>query len=457
MGRLLLIFGVVTLLATTWGARPRPAVKLSGPVVIYLVDTLRQDRVSPYGAPRDTTPSAAALAREGIVFENAYSISSWTRPSVATLFTSLLPSEAGTIDRRGVLRDGAPTLAEMLRSFGLSTAAFVANGNVFDRRVGFHRGFDTFVTTAGSPGAPATASEAVDRAVAFVEAQQSPRFFVYVHVIDPHVPYVLAPPYSALFADSPAPATERERLLLSYDRCVRRADDAFGKLADALRKKGFWDEATVLYTSDHGEEFLEHGGLYHGSSLYEEQVRIPLILKLPGAAHAGERRRDAVTLADVVPTMAALAQAPASNGWIGRSLLESGERPLYFTEDLDENRLYAMRVGSSKLIVRLYPTFERRLFDLESDPGEKTGEDLRCDAAVPPRGREAASLLASWRRRDLELYPSLRLVKTGDEPVRVDWELSFLLARRPFLTAEDSCALSPLVKDGALEIHREVR
>src|SRR5262249_4700723 len=148
-----------------------------------------------------------------------------------------------------------------------------------------------------------SARSVVHRAIDFIERQKSPRFFLFVHVIDPHQPISLESPYDTLFSDGKTAST-RDRLLLDYDRSIRQADDQFQRLVEALKRKGWWDGAAVIYTSDHGEEFFEHGRQGHGTTLFEEQLRVPLILKYPMRYRAGTRRQERVTLGDLLPTIA---------------------------------------------------------------------------------------------------------------------------------------------------------
>ena len=441
--------------------RPDSGSAPNGPVVVYVVDALRPDRMSVYGAGRPTTPAAVRLAREAVTYTNAYAVSTWTRPSVATMLTSVLPSTSATLSRWGRLDDSVWYLPEALRSRGFTTAAFVANGNLFDDRMGFRRGIDVFRpivhAVPGGTGPPgtewhATAREVVEPVLAFIEAQASPRFFVYIHVVDPHTPYVLMPEHQGWFASS---ADDGTKVPIDYDRSVRQADDEFRRIVGALRRKGFWPGSTVVYTADHGEEFGEHGRTGHGYSAYDEQLRVPLLVKYPGGEGGGTRLPDPVSLADLAPTVAAVHGLPASSGWIGTSLWRRRlppERELYFTEDLDRDRLYGIRRGPRKVIVRLYPVFQRTLFSLDRDPGEKAGVDLPCGA----EGRGSPELFAAlrlWRERDAAGYPSLRF---GEGPAggRCEASIDLSTVREPFLTAEDHCRWSPEVKDGRL-VYRE--
>jgi arylsulfatase A-like enzyme len=421
----------------------------TGPVVVYVVDALRPDRMPVYGAARPTTPAAAELAREGVTYTNAFALSTWTRPSTATLLTSLLPSSAGALGRWGRLDESVWSLPEAFQKQGWTTAAFVANGNLFDDRLGFSRGFDVFRPIVHLPEETwhATAREVVEPVLQFIEAQDSPRFFLLIWVVDPHKPYLLEPPYRELFSDQ----TADPRIPLDYDRSARQADDQFRRIVDALRAKQLWAASTIVFTADHGEEFQEHGARAHGHSLFEEQLRIPMVVKYPNREGGGSRRSDPVSLADLAPTLADLYRLGTSSDWVGESLwrhrLPAG-RTLYFTEDLDVHRLYGVRQGHRKLIVRLYPRFSRTLFSLDRDPGEKAGVDLPCGAtaAAPPALLEA---LDSWRERDAAAYPSLRL-GTGSDPTPCRVALDLSEIPKPFLTAGQLCDWSGQIEDERL-------
>ena len=432
-----------------------------GPVVIFLVDTLRPDRMSVYGAPRATTPAADHLAREATVFEHAYALSSWTRASVGTLFTSLLPAAAGTLDREGKLDPDVATLPQLFRDHGWVTAAFVGNSNV-SPWTGLARGFTVFeAVDAAEPGfgGHPRARAVVDPAIRFVETQTSRHFFLYVHVLDPHLPFNLEPTYRKLFAGRTAGRrpNEREALFLDYDRTIRQADDQFARLAAALRSKGFWDDATVVYTADHGEEFYEHGDRGHGRTLYEEQVRVPLLVKLPAGSVKAARRQELVSLADVTPTLADLHALPREASWIGSSLLAPlPERSLYFTEDLDGDRLFALRTGEKKLVVRLYPKLDERVFDLARDPGEKLGREIACGAPAPEEARLLVSASETWRARDASSFPRIEFEKRGAESLHFVLVMSLPDTPHPFLTPDDSCRYAANLRDSAFTLAAEV-
>lgn len=448
---------LVAVLSGGWARAETP----DGLVVIFLVDTLRPDRMSTYGAPHATTPAADRLARDGVIFEHAYARSSWTRASVGTLFTSRLPAEAGTLDQYGSLDKAVATLPQLLHDRGWKTAAFVGNVSVSPLR-GFGRGFDSFdLMDAAEPGfgGHPRAQAVVDPAVRFVEHQGSPRFFLYVHVLDPHLPFNLEPGNRELLADEPKgrQPNQREALFEDYDRAIRQADDQFARLAAALRAKGFWVRATVVYTADHGEEFFEHGNRGHGQSVYEEQVRVPLVVKFPGTRTGDARRPELVSLADLLPTLAGLHGLARDSLWIGSDLREKlPERPLYLTEDFGDWRVYAVRSGAQKLVVQLYPEFQQRVFDLGTDPGEQHGRSLACGASLDPSTQALVRLFENWRERELQFFPGVHFEKRANEAIRVVLLANLADQPQPFLTADDFCTGGANLREFALRVNRAV-
>lgn len=458
--------GVVSLLVIlvtfpAFGEWMRRATTPDGPVIIFLVDTLRSDRLSVYGASHATTPAADRLAREGTVFERAYALSSWTGASVGTLFTSLLPSAAGTLDRNGKLDPAVASLPQLFHDRGWTTAAFVGNAAV-SPRTGFTRGFDVFESVdTVEPGfeGHCRARAVMDPAIRFVERQDSPHYFLYIHVLDPHLPFNLEPKYLKLFARTTADGrpNEREALLLDYDRAIRQADDQFARLVGALRARGVWDRATVIYTADHGEEFYEHGGRGHGDTLYEEQIRVPLIVKYSRGSRKAARRQEIVSLADVTPTLAELFTLPRDPAWIGASLLAPPPgRALYFTEEFGGNRLYALRAETEKLIVRLYPKFDERRYDLSRDPGEKLGKEIACGTSPPDDAQKLLVAAETWRGRDVSSFPRIDFEKVTARAVRLILTMALPDVPRPFLTLDAYCRYESLVRSSALTLAVDV-
>lgn len=293
----------------SWPQRPN--------VLIYLVDTLRADRLGCYGAAKPASPSLDAFVRGATLFEQVVAQSSWTRPSVTSVLTGLEPLAHGvrTLDDR--LAEAAVTLPEMLRAAGYHTAGFSTNPHI-SAATGLAQGFDDFLLF------PDTArSEVVNEKVLswLDEKRGASPFFLYIHTIDPHAPY--EPPIEMLQRLAPGVSPlagsleevrrtygehgeERARrvtqLSALYDAEVGANDRSFGELLEALRRRGLYDASLVVFVADHGEEFDEHGALGHGNNLYAETLRVPLVIKWPGQTR-GRRVTYPAQQVDLLPTV----------------------------------------------------------------------------------------------------------------------------------------------------------
>ncbi len=294
-------------------------------IVLVVVDTLRADRTTIGGYSRPTTPALERLAARGIVYENACSAASWTWPSTASILTGLDPSEHGVVsDSSCYLPEEVTTLAEALQKNGWTTAAFSANPLIAPSR-NFGQGFETFGL---SPGAFMTSEQLVPDALAWLEKRGSVRFFLYLHLVDPHEIHRIRDPERAQFAGDPPPGLDEhamtkyaDRILAGespeqvvppahlawlkggYDAGVATADHWIGRLLDRLDELGLRETTLVAITSDHGEEFLEHGHLKHGQSLYTELVHVPLVIAGPGVG-PGARVKTLVSNLDLAATLA---------------------------------------------------------------------------------------------------------------------------------------------------------
>jgi len=279
--------------------------------------------------------------------------------------------------------------------------------------------------------------------------------------VDPHAPIKLSPEYAGLFSAGATPlATQRERLLLDYDRATRQADDQFARLRAALEKKGWWRRSTIVYLSDHGEEFFEHGGLSHGSTIYEEQVRVPLLIKYPQNKAHGQRRSDPVSLADITPTLARVCGLPKSRFWIGKCLQGPplpADRILYFTEDLDTVRIYGIMQRDVKVVVQLYPVFSRRVFSLAKDRGELSGTQVECgDEGASPEF-SLLRRLEELRDREVEAFPAVRVDKSGPQPLKLEVSAPLGDISEPFLRAQDYCRYAACVRGKQLTLEADLK
>jgi arylsulfatase A-like enzyme len=359
--------------------------------IVYLVDTLRADHTGPYGYARRTTPELDEFAGDAVVFEHAIAHASWTKPSVASILTSRLPSRHRAVQLRDALDPDNPTIARRLFERGFSTGAAIANSVIYDAESAFDPGFEVFAGLHGEDDRRSKlvgADVVVDSALAFLEAHRGLPTFLYVHTMDPHVPYAPPPPFDRMFEphaseEHPArdPRTDykepldRERMIAQYDGDVAFGDREFGRFLRALKAAGRYDDALVVFLGDHGEEFLDHGRWLHGRSLYDELIRIPLLVKFPGRRWHGRRVARQVQGMDVVPTvLEALAQPlPADLG--GRPLqreLEGSAQPRPALAEISHRGFVAhgVRTDADKYIRRFSPDDDTLYFDLGRDPKE---------------------------------------------------------------------------------------
>lgn len=395
---------------------PRPTPARGANVLIYMVDTLRADRVGVYGgvgAARGLTPAVDAFAAGAVVFDDAVAQAPWTRPAVATLLTGLRPLRHGvtTLDDR--LADDALTLPEILGREGYRTAAFSTNWHVTEA-TGMAQGFDDFVFTPDDFHADAVNRRVVEWLDGLGSGHGSGErsgapFFLYVHTLDPHAPYDPPAPFRERFAPEAPPGAgsrdhleriyaagaagrreERRRLLepipALYDGEVAYTDRAFGELLAALRERGLAEQTLVVFVADHGEGLDEHGHLGHGDDLHREVLRIPWILRLPPEAGEAEDeapqgapgRRVAGTARqiDLLPTMLAALGIEPPTGLPGADLLAEGapaERPAFSHLDYEGRRAVSVVLGGWKAIEPLSVAFGREpeLYHRARDPGER--------------------------------------------------------------------------------------
>ena len=361
-------------------------------VVLVSVDTLRADRLPAYGYAKGETPNFDRLAREGVVFEDAYSHCPLTLPSHASLLTGLLPPRHGVRDNAGYALGGsARPLAVRFREKGLATGAAVSSF-VLRAATGIGRGFDRYDDAIERDAAIEDAGEqqrdgarAVSSLLDWIDTQRGRRFFAFLHIYEPHAPYDPPSPFRERFATRP------------YDGEVAYADALVGRFLDGLRERGLLDAAAVAFVSDHGEALGDHGEREHGFFLYRETVRVPLIVRLPGGAGGGRRVKGPVGLVDVAATLLDLAGLAADglDGVSLRSTLQGGPvppgRPVY-----SETWLPRLHFGWSELTAASEDRFRHvraprpELYDLATDPGE-----TRNLAAERP---QAVAATSAWLR-----------------------------------------------------------
>jgi arylsulfatase A-like enzyme len=370
-------------------------------VLFICVDTLRPDRLGYHGNPRPTSPAIDKLAGEGVRFERVYSVAGWTLPSMATIFTGQPPREHGATDFHWSVAPTLPTLAGILRGAGYDTRAYVSH-LILKPEYGLADGFKSYdysVLNVGHPHDVATARQLTDLVIADLAKIEKP-FFTWVHYFDPHFAYLKHGEWAS-FGNS-----ELDR----YDQEIAYTDQHIARLFDELKKRGLYDNTIIVFTSDHGEEFEEHGGHYH-YTLYEETLLTPLVIKAPGLDPGVNR--SVVEQIDFVPTILGLLGIPAGTELPGRDVLAGGgsPKPIFFERDrpppwvqrgvLDGNdKLFVVELAdTAKIPMTSRGTYSRVLnvepgiymFNLADDPGET--KNLYTESN--PRAKELLGLLAS--------------------------------------------------------------
>jgi arylsulfatase A-like enzyme len=375
-----------------WWGTPALTVARKAPlVVVYLVDTLRADHTGVYGYSRATTPELDAFARDAVVFDTAVMHASWTKPSVASILTSRLPGQHRAVQLRDALDPQNVTIAERLDERGWATGAAIANSVIYGAESTFDRGFHVFAGLHGDDDRRSKLVDAdvvVDAALSILRHREGMPTFLYVHTMDPHVPYAPPPPFDRMFGPFPEegrpardPRTDykepadRERMVGQYDGSIAFGDREFGRFLRELEAAGLYDDALVVFLSDHGEEFLDHGGWLHGRTLFDELIRVPLVVKLPGGRGAGTRVAGQVQGIDVVPTVLEAMGLPLPADLAGQPLqrmLGGGAKPRPALAEISHRGFVAhgVRTEGDKYIRRFSPDEDELYFDLRRDPGE---------------------------------------------------------------------------------------
>jgi len=446
-----------------------PALATKPNVILVMVDTLRADHLSCYGA-EIATPNLCRLADEGTLYR-AFSHASWTKPATASLLSSTLPSTHRAMSKPSSLSHDLTLVSEAMKAGGYTTGGVVSNINLAES-FGFAQGYDDYYYLA--PDYIAGAKESSSKLIAYqlmrqialgplagdslrfsdyyqdsqvvngvafewLERRKDERFFLFLHYMDPHDPY-FEHPYNGVGVarvklPEPDPA-QAERLATLYRGEVEYLDGEFGKLLAKLEALGLYDDTVIALTADHGEEFAEHGGFWHGLTLYDEQIHVPLLIKWsrhdsPPAegASAGIARS-----IDVAPTLLGAAGIPVPASMQGVDLrtpfaarLEK-DRQVFSEEDHEGNVLWSLRTEDEKLIVanehnpRGLPP--RAYYDVANDPGETDPysdpdaearlEQMAKLQRLAAEGKAVQGSAAEMTREDCERLKVLGYVESCD-------------------------------------------
>ena len=468
LGLLALLAGACNRDASTAGVRPcdeialtaAPAPAPSHNVIVIVNDTMRRDRMGAYGGPAET-PAFDAFAAQNLVFEHAFTQAPWTKPSIATLFTSLYPSQHGVASdpqfrnprdvqrsaplvKADVLSDDFETLPEVMRAAGYRTAAFVANPWM-EKRFGFAQGFEVYDDSFAQWGIK---GEVVSRAALdwLNQLQPGSKFFVYVHYLDSHMPYgvldrqdlarrsaqlaadtrplnepaALAVRTIPRFADRVSPLAEGYRptlslVELSYDSGLRQFDDALASFLDGFAKHWAFDNTAIIITSDHGEALFERGYGNHGNGLFDDEVAIPLAARFPGTRPEHKRIGCPVGLIDVMPSLCTYLGLQCPTPMFGTSFISAAgrtdsQRRYIVTEGVAQRPGHrAIRNETYKLIWETEQLADGKkrenpysLYDIAADPRER--HDLLTSAERNSQTERVFTTLASALRDAVPAY-----------------------------------------------------
>lgn len=404
-------------------------------VLLVTLDTTRADRCSAFGYERPTTPRLEALLPAAVRFTAAYAPMPMTLPSHATMFTGYLPRSHGVVSNNLVLSDDEVTLAELLRDAGYHTAG-VISALPLARRFGIAQGFTDYVDSfagaicdsplpphfrrAGAEAFCRRGDQTAELALEWLMSNgyagrdsadpEQPPFFLWVHFFDAHAPYSPPPEHAALFPPLGDESGDAERA--AYDAEIHFADAQLGKILDYLEGAGLLDDTLLIVAGDHGEGLGDHGWWRHGPVVYEEAVRVPLLVHWPSTIPGGRTVEAPVALVDLAPTVLDLVgvKVPPSMGGarsLAAALLDEAELDAEHPVLL-ERKSHSARRGRSRKVqgeglgvrVGAWKYFEapeeqrRELYDLTRDPLELTNLiDVHPDEA-----RSLAGLLEDWRR-----------------------------------------------------------
>jgi len=411
-------------------------------VILISLDTLRQDHLGCYGYGRNTSPNIDRFAREdAVVFEAAYAQAPYTLPSHMSIFTGLYPEAHGVLTSRvadetrrvAKLPSGIPTLGEAFAAQGFRTTAFT-DGFLVSGKYGFGRGFDEYRDEWKrklEDNGFRKFGKAVHR---WIRWHSDEDFFLFIHTYDTHSPYPAPEPFRSRFANEPPgrelpsasmmygslldvhdnlklPQYESlQNLVDVYDGSVAFVDHEVGKLFDLLKREGLWEDAVIAITSDHGERFLENGLMIgHGLGLSNEEVLIPLLIKLPGSAHAGRRVDRVVESVDIMPTLLAalnIAEPPDLHGQNLIAGLENGRWKKNHAFGVSPNG------GLNHYLLRDGVKFIEAVRDPERSFVLGHLKPMILGPMKPPPGRKSKKLRGSLKWEDL-FYRSAELDPLG--------------------------------------------
>ena len=358
-------------------------------IILISIDTLRADHLGCYGYKKNTSPHIDKFSEESVLFKQTIAHAPTTLPSHASIFTSLIPSHHGSFHTP--LSEDMLTMAEILKLQGYQTVSFNDGGYV-SAKFGFDQGFDLYDSFAKAP--KGTFKNRVNKAIKWIKENHPDKFFLFLHTYEVHHPYTPKEEYLTLFEDDysgnlPSDISvdllkdinekkliidkeDKSHIINTYDAEIRSMDQSFSELLNFLRENNLYDSTLIIFTSDHGEEFGEHGLMgWHGVTLFDEVLHIPLIIKFPNSAFSKTVVDQQVRSIDILPTLLNVLDIKTGKIFEGTSLLRliKGKKEMLYAVSEIGRRKKSIRTESLKYYKT--PSSEM-LFDLIKDPLEQT-------------------------------------------------------------------------------------
>lgn len=362
-------------------------------IIIISVDTLRADHLGCYGYPLNTSPAIDAFSRDGILFSQSYSITPLTSPAFASMLTSLSPHKHGS-KRNGLsIYNDIRTLPCFLKPHGYTSAAFISNWSLRKRLCGLHKDFDVYVEVLekrrwmGVLNTEGDARIVTRKASAWLQKNADKKFFLWIHYTEPHAPYIKHRQFRFDIRKQNGtiyPAGTHFQKIKHYDSEVGFVDFYIGKLIAEIKSLGLYDEALIVFNSDHGESFGEHNYFRHGRKLYNSTLKVPLIIKPPGKPTNHHIRNDYASVLDIAPTVLSLLDIPLPPRMEGVNLVSPDNRKTLFFETYKgaaifkrgmkfKTRVYPIKYGliqDSRKIILTDRSKRFEVYDLKKDKFE---------------------------------------------------------------------------------------
>jgi arylsulfatase A-like enzyme len=433
---IVIIVGLVVTAVVSKKEEKKPAFN----IILISIDTLRADHLGCYNYPRNTSPNIDKFREDAVLFRRCIVQSSSTLASHASMLTSLILSHhRAYFTRSQALSDYIMTAAEYLKGQGFHTVSFNDGGQIAPE-FGLNRGFDLYESRKpGKPSYHQGFKAIVDRSLAWLDSHSGGTFFMFLHTYETHHPYTPADEHLKLFekdykgslpkdisvplikrinnGEVPLLEEDKQHIINTYDAEIRSMDESFGRLIRYLQEKKLYAKTMIVFTSDHGEEFGEHGvwGM-HSHTLFNDQLHVPLIVKFPASRFAALNVKPMVRSIDIFPTLVDMLGGKMQEQFEGVSLM-----PLVRGEKSSDTLIAISQRDMQKTFVRNYwsvikgkwKLYDSRLYDLLKDPGELT-DVSGASAANREIKNHLERFAMNFMRRKMRKFKTKK-IKVSDE------------------------------------------